>query len=67
MHYQNGGLVAGNYTIEARLNYQTTAYSFGQDLCNDADDARVALFKDMDNNARIRFEAVSSDSRDINF
>ena len=67
VHYQIGGLVTGNYTIEANLNYQTMAYSFGQDLFKDADDSRVALFKDLDDNARIRFEMVSSDSRDINF
>lgn len=60
-------LEAGNYTIEARLNYQTMAYSFGQDLFNDADDSRVALFKDLDDNARVRIEMISSDSRDIIF
>ena len=67
VRYQISGLPAGSYTIDAQLNYQTMAYGFGQDLFNDADDPRVALFKDLDDQARLRFETVSSDSQDINF
>jgi hypothetical protein len=67
VHYQISGLVSGNYTIEASLNYQTMAYGFGQDLFNDIDEPRVALFKDLDDNARLRFEAVSTDSGSYDF
>jgi hypothetical protein len=67
VHYRISGLPAGNYTIEAMLNYQTMAYGFGQDLFTDVDDPRVALFKSLDDGARLRFETVSRDSGDINF
>jgi hypothetical protein len=67
VHYQISGLASGNYTIEASLNYQTMAYGFGQDLFNDIDEPRVALFKDLDDNARLRFEAVSTDSGSYDF
>jgi len=67
VHYQIGGLVSGTYTIEARLNYQTMAYGFGQDLFNDTADPRVALFRDLDRNARVRFETVSTDSQNYSF
>ncbi len=67
VHYRISGLLAGSYIVEARLNYQTMAYGFGQDLFNDVDDPRVALFKDLDDNARLRFETISSDSGDIDF
>ncbi len=67
VHYRISGLLTGSYTIEAKLNYQTMAYGFGQDLFNDVDDPRVALFKDLDDGARVRFETVSSDSSDIDF
>jgi hypothetical protein len=36
-------------------------------LRNDVDEPRVALFKDLDDNARNRFETVSSDTGDIDF
>ena len=67
VHYQVSGLVSASYTIEAELNYQTMAYGFGQDLFNDVDEPRVALFKDLDDGARLRFETVSSDRGGINF
>ncbi len=67
VHYQISGLPAGSYAIDARLNYQTMAYGFGQDLFNDADDPRVALFRDLNDQARLRFETVSSDTHDLNF
>ena len=67
VHYRISGLPAGNYTINTSLNYQTMAYGFGQDLFNDVDEPRVALFKDLNDNARIRFETVSSDSGNIDF
>ena len=67
VHYRISGLPAGSYTIEARLNYQTMAYGFGQDLFNDVDEPRVALFKDLDDGVRLRFETVSSDTGNIDF
>jgi len=67
VHYRISGLQAGNYTVEARLNYQTMAYGFGQDLFNDVDVPQVALFKELDDNARLRFETVSSDTGNIDF
>ena len=67
VHYRISGLLAGSYTIEARLNYQTMAYGFGQDLFNDVDEPRVALFKELDDGARLRFETVSSDTGNIDF
>ena len=67
VHYQISGLLAGSYTIEVRLNYQTMAYGFGQDLFIDVDEPRVALFKGLDDGARLRFETVSSDSGVIDF
>jgi hypothetical protein len=67
VHYRISGLAAGSYTIDAQLNYQTMSYGFGQDLFNDIDDPRVALFKDLDDGARNRYETVSSDSGAIDF
>jgi len=67
VHYQIGGLSSGSYTITAKLNYQTMAYGFGQDLFTDVSEPQVALFKDLDDNARLRFETISSDSGDIDF
>ena len=67
VHYRINGLLAGSYTVVARLNYQTMAYGFGQDLFNDVDEPRVALFKDLDDGARLRFETVSSDTGNIDF
>jgi len=67
VHYRIGGLLASTYTIEARLNYQTMAYGFGQDLFNDVDEPRVAMFKDLDDVARLRFETLSSDTSNIDF
>jgi hypothetical protein len=67
VHYRISGLLTGSYTIEARLNYQTLAYGFGQDLFNDVDEPRVALFKELDDGARLRFETVSSDTGTIDF
>jgi hypothetical protein len=63
--YRVGGLMPGSYTIDVKLNYQTMAYAFGQDLFNDVDEPRVALFKDLDDSARQRFETVSSDTSNI--
>lgn len=67
VHYQINGLPTGSYTITAKLNYQTMAYGFGQDLFGDVSEPQVALFKDPDDNARLRFETISSDSGDIDF
>lgn len=67
VHYQISGLIAGTYTVAARLNYQTMSYGFGQDLFNDVDVSQVALFKDLDDNARLRFETVSSDAGSVDF
>ena len=67
VHYRISGLLAGSYIVAARLNYQTMSYGFGQDLFTDVDDPRVALFKDLDDGARLRFETISSDSGDIDF
>ena len=67
VHYRVSGLQAGTYTVEASLNYQTMAYGFGKDLFNDVDVPQVALFKDLDDNARLRFETVSSDTGGIDF
>lgn len=67
VHYRISGLPAGSYAIEARLNYQTMAYGFGQDLFNDVDEPGVALFKDLDDGTRLRFETVSSDTGNIDF
>jgi len=67
VYYRVSGLQAGTYTVEARLNYQTMAYGFGQDLFNDVDVPQVALFKGLDDSARRRFETGSSDAGDIDF
>ncbi len=67
VHYRISGLIAGTYTIDARLNYQTMAYGFGQDLFNDVDEPQVALFKTLDDNARLRFETISSDAGSVDF
>jgi hypothetical protein len=67
VHYRISGLQDGTYTVAATLNYQTMAYSYGQDLFNDVDVSQVALFKDLDDNARLRFETVSSDTGNIDF
>ena len=61
------GLVPDTYKIEVRLNYQVLAYGFIQDLLVDNDDARVALFEELDNNARNRFETITSVTDSINF
>jgi hypothetical protein len=67
VHYQISGLIAGTYTVAARLNYQTMSYGFGQDLFNDVDVSQVALFKDLDDNARLRFETISSAAGSVDF
>ena len=67
VHYRVSGQQAGTYTVDARLNYQTMAYGFGQDVFNDVDVPQVALLKDLDDNARLRFETVSGDAGDIDF
>ena len=67
VHYQISGLTAGTYTVAARLNYQTMSYGFGQDLFNDVDVSQVALFKNLDDNARLRFETISSDAGSVDF
>jgi len=67
VHYEIGGLVPGTYTIETRLNYQPLAYGFVQDLITDDDDARVALFRDLNDSAVIRFETISTATGSIDF
>ena len=67
VNYHISGLPAGTYTIEAKLNYQTMAYGFGQDLFKNVDEPRVAMFKNLDDGARLRFETVSSDRGEIDF
>ena len=67
VHYQVSGLIAGTYTVAARLNYQTMSYGFGQDLFNDVDLSQVASFKTLDDNARLRFETISSDAGSVDF
>lgn len=57
--YQIANLADGGYTIEAKLHYQTLAYGFAQDLMQDVDEPRVALFKDLYDGADIRFETIS--------
>ena len=59
VHYEIAGLVPGTYTIEAKLNYQTLAYGFIQDLIADDDEARVALFRDLDHDAVTRVETIA--------
>ncbi len=65
IHYQISGLPSGSYTIEIRVNLQTVAYSYLQDLFRDEEEPRVALFREMDDTARIRFETVASASGSI--
>ncbi len=60
VHYQIASLAAGTYTIEASLNFQTVAYGYLLDLFLDDDDPRVALFKELDAAAQIRFEVISA-------
>ncbi len=67
VNYRISGLIAGTYTVDARLNYQTMAYGYGQDLFNDVDEPQVAFFKTLDDNARLRFETISSDSGSTDF
>lgn len=67
VHYRIGGLATGDYTVGVRLNYQTLAYGYAQDLFDDVDIARVARFKELDASARIRFETVSSDTGSLAF
>lgn len=67
VRYQVAGLTAGNYTIEVRLNFQSVGYSFIADLIANDDDPRVTLFKDLNENARMRFETISSASANIAF
>ncbi len=59
-HYQIANLPAGTYTIEASLNFQTVAYGYLQDLFLDDDNPRVALFKELDDAAQVRFEVISA-------
>ena len=67
VHYEIAGLAPGTYTIEARLNYQPIAYGFIQDLITDDDDARVALFRDLNDSAVIRFETISTATDSIDY
>ncbi len=67
VHYQIAGLADGDHLIEVKLNYQTLAYGFAQDLFNDIDEPRVALFKDLNDNARIRFETIFSVADNFDF
>jgi hypothetical protein len=67
IRYQVAGLTAGNYTIEVRLNFQSAGYNFIADLVSDDDEPRVALFRDLNENARVRFETISSASTNVAF
>lgn len=65
--YQVSGLLAGTYRIDVRLNFQSVGYNFVQDLVKDDDEPRVALFRDLDENAAIRFETIQSVTENITF
>ena len=67
VHYRISGLLAGTYSVEARLNYQTMSYGFGQDLFKDVDEPQVALFKTLNDGARLLFETISSETGNIDF
>lgn len=47
VRYQIGGLPAGNYSIRARLMYQTLAHGFAKDLFSDTVTPEVVDFKAM--------------------
>ena len=65
--YEIDQLADGNYTIEVKLHYQPLAYNFVQDLLQDIDEPRVALFRDLNDGANIRYETISSVAEDIIF
>lgn len=67
VYYRVANLAPDTYSIEATLNYQVLAYGFIQDLLTDNDLARVALFEDLNHNARTRFETITSVTDSINF
>ena len=67
VRYVVAGLADATYTIEASLNFQSVSYSFIQDLVSDDDEPRVALFRDLNERASLRFETITGVSTSINF
>ncbi|MCW8820797.1 MAG: hypothetical protein OQK45_01105 [Sulfurovum sp.] len=55
----------GDYTITVKLQYQTMAYGFAQDLYKDINLNEVALMKAFDSNTDNHFETISTDTESI--
>ena len=60
--YEVSDLSNGQYEITVTLKYQTVSYGFMQDLYKDANLTEVAFMKVLDDNAKIRFEDISTDT-----
>ncbi|MDM5263473.1 multiheme c-type cytochrome [Sulfurovum sp. XTW-4] len=58
-------LPADNYTITAKLHYQTLSYGFAQDLYKNTQLPEVALMKALDARTTNRYETISTDTVSI--
>jgi hypothetical protein len=65
VNYEVDNLPEGEYTISVTLKYQTVSYGFMQDLYKDQNLTEVALMKVLDENAKLRFEDISTDIASI--
>jgi len=67
IEYSIDNITTGDYSIVVTLKYQTVSYGFNQDLFKDSELTEVALMKALDENATVRYETISSDSKSFTF
>lgn len=67
VRYEVAGLAEAAYTIDVRLNFQSVGFNFISDLLLDDAEPRVALFRNLNEGALLRFEPITGVVASIDF